>query len=651
MASTRFSRLFDGWDRDHQDLSMVELEVGHSPPRYASQDHDTEYRSPSSPDNSSSPRNSVSRRNSADLSQRPSPLPGASESISIYEDGTSTRRLLQERTSFASSFGRGSTNDYQALKSGTESVKGEARQRNRLGGNVKRIWSKGTAFTKGTPSTFDGHFAHGKDGWWKKQMLVDRSLRTMAGLTFLSAMIMLIIIIAYLPSFTRRLNKHSTSVGGKEGESCSSMESRNIAVHLFINIVATMILGCSNTYQQLVTAPKVEEIPWILSKKGDCKVGTNSPWNINVKKTGKTKAWLSWALLISTSIPIHFLANSVIGPSFYVESPTNVTFNMNETLERGYYSYGSHYYGSYQVSSYDFSCWSAFRTGLYVFPNNISQLSSDYNSDTLGNSTSFKSVIVQYDKNCTEYRETGTVEQAVREINYTGYSYHGRYQAGNCILGAGVYCELLDQEPKKCRLNVRMQAAFTLFGCLLIKAAYMIALNWKARHRTKTACLTYGDVIVASVIDPSLKIHNECLLNSGDGYRHKTIHTCHKHCTDPIPSTSGDDIGHCQKCKKFNDVDKAADLPHPSIAIKYKRSLLSNLGSTAITQMIILMFCSIVLVAISIMLITFMVSTSSQYKHYCEGYPETKEYYYADCTISLGQTLKKQYGTWGGNFP
>jgi hypothetical protein len=74
----------------------------------------------------------------------------------------------------------------------------------------------------------------------------------------------------------------------------------------------------------------------------------------------------------------------------------------------------------------------------------------------------------------------------------------------------------------------------------------MIALNWKARHHTKTSCLTYGDVIVASVIDPSLKIHNECLLNSGGGYRHKTIHTCHKHCTDPIPSISGDDIGHCQ---------------------------------------------------------------------------------------------------------
>ncbi|RAL59421.1 hypothetical protein DID88_006795 [Monilinia fructigena] len=52
-----------------------------------------------------------------------------------------------------------------------------------------------------------------------------------------------------------------------------------------------MILGCSNTYQQLVTAPQVEEIPWILSKNGEARVGTNSPWNINVKRSGKAKAW------------------------------------------------------------------------------------------------------------------------------------------------------------------------------------------------------------------------------------------------------------------------------------------------------------------------------------------------------------------------
>lgn len=83
------------------------------------------------------------------------------------------------------------------------------------------------------------------------------------------------------------------------------------AIHLFINIAATMILGCSNTYQQLATALTVGEMRWVLSKRGDSKVGTNSPWAINHKREGKTKAWLAWALLISTSLVSPFNATSI----------------------------------------------------------------------------------------------------------------------------------------------------------------------------------------------------------------------------------------------------------------------------------------------------------------------------------------------------
>ena len=73
-------------------------------------------------------------------------------------------------------------------------------------------------------------------------------------------------------------------------------------LHLLINISATMILGMSNTYQQLLTSLRFDEIRWVLSKHGDSRVGTNSPMNINHKKRGKRKAWLLWLLLISTSL-------------------------------------------------------------------------------------------------------------------------------------------------------------------------------------------------------------------------------------------------------------------------------------------------------------------------------------------------------------
>ena len=73
-------------------------------------------------------------------------------------------------------------------------------------------------------------------------------------------------------------------------------------LHLLINIAATLTLGMSNTYQQLVTSLRFDEIKWVLSKHGDSRVGTNSPTNINYKKRGKCKAWLSWTLLVVTSI-------------------------------------------------------------------------------------------------------------------------------------------------------------------------------------------------------------------------------------------------------------------------------------------------------------------------------------------------------------
>lgn len=208
--------------------------IAASPPRYHSLHNSTEY-----------------IFQSADLSERPEPILEASEPntpFTPFDDGISSQRLLDGRGSYASSFNPSlpSAYDYQALENvGRDGLTkdaqpaGEPRLRNGSGvtSNLKRIWSKSTAFTKPrASSTFDGHFAQGKGGWWKKQMLVDRSLRSMAGFTFLCALIMFIIMIVYLPAFYDRLNKQSTSVGGKDGESCGSMESRNIVSGIVVQM-------------------------------------------------------------------------------------------------------------------------------------------------------------------------------------------------------------------------------------------------------------------------------------------------------------------------------------------------------------------------------------------------------------------------------
>ncbi|KAF2813074.1 uncharacterized protein BDZ99DRAFT_339159, partial [Mytilinidion resinicola] len=163
-------------------------------------------------------------------------------------------------------------------------------------------------------------------GWWQDQLLSDRSIRGMAALTAVFAIAMIIIMATNANAFRHRPNKNSTSVGGQE-QSCKSVQRTNSALLILINIAATMILGMSNTYQQMVTSLKVGDIKYVLSKYGDTRVGTNSPFAINHKREGRLNSWLAWVLLISTSLPVHFLANSLIGPSLVYTPPKVVQYN------------------------------------------------------------------------------------------------------------------------------------------------------------------------------------------------------------------------------------------------------------------------------------------------------------------------------------
>ena len=216
------------------------------------------------------------------------------------------------------------------------------------------------------------------------------------------------------------------------------------------------------------------------------------------------------------------------------------------------------------------------------------------------------------------------------------------YGIGNCTIGQSVSCNAKDDEESKCRINVRMSALLTLTVCLMIKAAYMVAVNVSMRRSVKSQCLTFGDVIVASAMDRDTRIRNECMVNAGDGYRHETVHTCHKHCKDCEPSATGDSLGHCQRCKKYNIMDKAANLTHPSVAIKYKKSLISSLGTTALVQMIILMFCSIAMLVVSLILAIGLGEAAGNFKESCKFGGSL-------CTDSSeAQYLKGTFGTFGG---
>lgn len=104
-------------------------------------------------------------------------------------------------------------------------------------------------------------------------------------------------------------------------------------------------------------------------------------------------------------------------------------------------------------------------------------------------------------------------------------------------------------------------------------------------------------------------------------------------------------MGHCQKCGKFNIIDKAASLAHPCIAIKYKKALLSNLGSTVLSQMTSLMIASITMLGISLVLAVSMGLRSGAYRLYCDRVnPDEPDM----CKARTKDYLKAKFGTFGG---
>lgn len=181
-------------------------------------------------------------------------------------------------------------------------------------------------------------------------------------------------------------------------------------------------------------------------------------------------------------------------------------------------------------------------------------------------------------------------------------------EINNCT-GLDIACFVSELEDR-CFLVFRLEPGIILAACLFVKASYMTSILVRSRNKRKTQCLTFGDVLVASKLQ-SIHLKNESMLNAGDIHRRRVRHQCHKHCKSKLSSDTGEEVGRCQKCRKPNKVSNVTDLVAPVLAIKRKKSLISTLGQTALTQMMTLSFCSVCALSISLLILNYMLGYSA----------------------------------------
>ncbi|KAF7198491.1 hypothetical protein HII31_00230 [Pseudocercospora fuligena] len=163
------------------------------------------------------------------------------------------------------------------------------------------------------------HYSQSSDVLWKFQSRVRRYNTWKAGrlqgwrfgvacwiataLVVLTANIILAIIVA-----TTRPRVSGISII-YEG-SCATVDRYSIALHLFINMLSTLLLAASNYTMQCLSAPTSKEIEAAHRAGMKLQIGVPSFHNL-LNGIAKRRA-LVWMVLATSSLPIYLLYNSVI---------------------------------------------------------------------------------------------------------------------------------------------------------------------------------------------------------------------------------------------------------------------------------------------------------------------------------------------------
>ncbi|KAF1985605.1 hypothetical protein K402DRAFT_307201, partial [Aulographum hederae CBS 113979] len=125
------------------------------------------------------------------------------------------------------------------------------------------------------------------------------------------AVLSLLVLIINLTAIVIAIRSDSTNVGTSillRG-SCSLVSNTNIAAHVVLNILGTLLLGASSYAMQVAIAPTRQDIDEAHRVRHWLDIGV--PSFRNLRRVSRSRA-VCWTLLLLSSLPLHLIYNSSI---------------------------------------------------------------------------------------------------------------------------------------------------------------------------------------------------------------------------------------------------------------------------------------------------------------------------------------------------
>ncbi|KAJ4286430.1 hypothetical protein N0V90_013129 [Kalmusia sp. IMI 367209] len=288
---------------------------------------------------------------------------------------------------------------------------------------------------------------------------------------------------------------------------CTKAARATTALHLLINLLSSLLLGASNYCMQRLVAPTRKEIDDAHAKKRWLDIGMPSVRNLASISRSRMALWL---LLGLSSIPLHFVYNSVIfetiaandvdflivGEDFFTNK-TSWNSQSSDSSELIYNSTTDNDITKLQNTLLDGQYLD--RTKFENITNN--ECVSRYNTPFITSGSGFGVPTPYYldiysinATNSFQYRKNGSGELGIDEMSR-------EWEFSYCL------SEIV---PAKCQVQFSQSILWVVIACNASKVILMVLILWRLEHQT---IVTIGDAIQTFLQRPDPTTENCCLMS------------------------------------------------------------------------------------------------------------------------------------------